>query len=280
MEKKISIIIPVYNQRSLVEKCLNSFLNQNYKNYEIIVVNDGSTDGTREFLSTLKNKKIKIIHQENKGPSAARNAAFKKSSGEYILFIDADQEVSEGLLEECSEAFKAKDCLYIPERSKRHHDPKRKRKEMWTKIIDYERRILYEGTGRGVARGYKREVLERVGLFDESLKFGEDWDLAQRAKKAGYDLGELQTYLIHHELESPLHTIKKYFKYGRKARKLTRKRNDVAHFYSGINRRVIKNVKKYFVRNPFLFFGVFIYRITKTSSALIGYIIEALKEKI
>jgi glycosyltransferase EpsH len=89
---KISVIIPIYNSANYLSDCLNSILNQTFKDIEIICINDGSTDNSenilREFIK--KDKRIIIINQENKGAGSARNKGIEISKGEYISFIDAD----------------------------------------------------------------------------------------------------------------------------------------------------------------------------------------------
>lgn len=88
----VSVIIPAYNVEKYIEKCLTSILEQSYKNIEIIVVDDGSTDKTREYIeknSQLDNR-IKIINQTNAGVSAARNSGIKISRGEFLVFVDGD----------------------------------------------------------------------------------------------------------------------------------------------------------------------------------------------
>lgn len=89
---KISIIIPIYNSAEYITRCLDSIVNQTYKNLEIICVNDGSTDESLKILKKYKNKdnRIIIIDKKNEGVSAARNDGIKKSTGQYITFIDAD----------------------------------------------------------------------------------------------------------------------------------------------------------------------------------------------
>lgn len=89
MKKNISVIVPVYNGSSYIEKCIDSLLAQTLKNIEIIVVNDGSTDDTLEKLSRYKNK-IKVITQENSGVASARNSGLKQAIGEYIAYVDSD----------------------------------------------------------------------------------------------------------------------------------------------------------------------------------------------
>ena len=85
----ISVIIPTYQRADLVAGAIESVLAQTYQDYEIIVVNDGSTDNTKEVLATFGNS-ITAIHQENRGLSAARNAGITISSGKYIAFLDDD----------------------------------------------------------------------------------------------------------------------------------------------------------------------------------------------
>lgn len=88
----LSVIIPVYNVEPYLEQCLDSVINQTYKNIEIICINDGSTDNSLKILEKYKTKdsRIKIISQKNKGLSEARNAGIKIAKGKYIGFIDPD----------------------------------------------------------------------------------------------------------------------------------------------------------------------------------------------
>ena len=114
MKNKISfsIIVPVYNTSNYIDKCINSILNQTYKNFEIIIVNDGSTDNSVEILEKYKsNKKIKIINQKNKGLSGARNRGIKEASKDYILFIDSDDYIEETLLETLNKTIKNEDII-------------------------------------------------------------------------------------------------------------------------------------------------------------------------
>lgn len=95
MEEKISIIIPVYNAEQYIEKCINSILIQEYKNVEVIVINNGSNDNTLKKLNDLckKDNRINIINMKQKGVSHARNIGIEHATGEYITFVDADDSV-------------------------------------------------------------------------------------------------------------------------------------------------------------------------------------------
>lgn len=90
--KKISIIVPCYNVEEYLRQCLDSIVNQTYTNLEIICVNDGSTDNTLSILNEYasNDNRIAIVNQKNTGLSGARNAALKRSTGEYIVFVDSD----------------------------------------------------------------------------------------------------------------------------------------------------------------------------------------------
>ena len=88
----LSIIIPVYNVELYVEKCIRSCADQNFSDFELVIVNDGSTDSSADIVNQVAKdyKNITVIHQANQGLSAARNAGFKAARGEYIWFVDSD----------------------------------------------------------------------------------------------------------------------------------------------------------------------------------------------
>ena len=90
MKNKVSIIIPVYNTEKYIKQCIDSIINQTYKNIEIIIVNDGSTDKTEKILREYNNSNIIYIEQSNKGVSSARNNGLKLATGKYVVFIDSD----------------------------------------------------------------------------------------------------------------------------------------------------------------------------------------------
>lgn len=92
MDPLLSVVIPVYNAANYLEECLFSIIDQKYKNIEIICVDDGSTDNSITILEKWKKKdnRINVIHQENNGPSSARNKGLEYAHGDYITFVDAD----------------------------------------------------------------------------------------------------------------------------------------------------------------------------------------------
>lgn len=90
MGELISVIINVYNGEKYIKKCLDSIINQTYKNLEILIINDGSTDETFKICESYKDDRIRIINQENMGLSKARNVGIENAKGEYFYFIDVD----------------------------------------------------------------------------------------------------------------------------------------------------------------------------------------------
>ncbi len=100
---KFSLIIPVYNVEKYIKRCLDSVFQQSFKDFEVIVVDDGTKDNSMEIV---KEYNVKTIHQENQGLSAARNNGLKKATGEYIFFLDSDDWIEKDLLKELNKSLK------------------------------------------------------------------------------------------------------------------------------------------------------------------------------
>ena len=98
---KISIVIPVYNVESFIKKCLDSIINQTYGNFEVILVDDGSTDKSGSICDEYasKDKRIKVYHKKNGGAARARNFGINKISGDYLFFVDGDDYIDKNALE-------------------------------------------------------------------------------------------------------------------------------------------------------------------------------------
>ena len=98
----ISIIVPVYNVEKYLDKCIDSIINQTYKNIEIILIDDGSTDQSSAICDKYSklDKSIKVIHKKNGGISDARNEGTKITTGSYLMFIDSDDYIDSNMIEE------------------------------------------------------------------------------------------------------------------------------------------------------------------------------------
>ena len=99
---KFSVIVPVYNAEKFIKRCVGSILSQSYKNIEVILINDGSTDATETVCNELarQDDRVKYHKQENQGPSIARQHGLSLSTGDYVSFIDSDDYIEDGLYEE------------------------------------------------------------------------------------------------------------------------------------------------------------------------------------
>ena len=96
---KISVILPVYNEEKYIKKAIESVLNQTFSDFELIIVNDGSTDNTLNIINEFTDSRIKLITQPNQGPGASRNNAMEIACGEYVMFLDGDDWYCEDALE-------------------------------------------------------------------------------------------------------------------------------------------------------------------------------------
>ena len=116
MQKKASIIIPVYNSEKYLENCINSVLDQTEQDYELILINDGSKDSSEKIMTDYKNKypdKIKIFNQENRGIGETRNRGIKEAEGKYIFFIDNDDTIKKDYLETYLNEAEKNDCNIV-----------------------------------------------------------------------------------------------------------------------------------------------------------------------
>jgi len=214
----VSIIIPSYNVASYVKCAVDSALAQTYKNCEVIVVDDGSTDNTRQILSPYINAgKIKYIYQKNKGLAGARNTGIKNSSGEYIALLDADdlflpEKIAEQVrtLEEnmdfgvCySDLIHFSDpqnfCFAKPKRASSrkfyHHRYKYPSGDVFRPLL--HRQFINPLTVMA-----RREVFEKYGYFNENLRRSEDWDLWLRWARAGVKFYYLDKPLAHYRVRN------------------------------------------------------------------------------
>lgn len=205
---KYSLIVPVYNVEKYVEKCLHSILMQNYTDYEVIVVDDGSTDKSGKIVDRIMSErpeKIQVIHQENRGLGGARNTGLALARGEYIWFIDSDDTIEQNALEEL-EKFLSKntaeivvfDCLYVDQDGKE---------------ISYEQGFSKKGTVSSLKDNpellfmpnsacnkiYSRSLFEKTEVTFQENKWFEDLGtivkLYPYANKIGYLDKPLYLYL-------------------------------------------------------------------------------------
>ncbi len=188
---EVSVILPTYNRAHLIKRAIQSVLNQTYQNFEIIVVDDGSTDNTEEIVRDLNNQKIRYIrHNENKGAACARNTGIKVARGDYIAFQDSDDEWFPNKLERQMEVFKNAPLevgvvytgAWLIRNNKRIYRPLFTTKQREGNICKelFEERIAWMTTPVFIVR---KECFNRLGLFEERLPSLSDWELWLRISK-------------------------------------------------------------------------------------------------
>ena len=183
MKHKFSLIIPAYNVEKYIKKCLDSVLNQTYNNYEIIIINDGSTDNTSKILESYKsNKKIKIINQENKGLSNARNTGVSNAKGDYILFIDSDDFIEKELLEILNKTIKDEDLVrfqikILDETNKIIKEYKEETFNNLNGIEAFNKLSKYNLVELAVCYAYKKDTFLKNNYKFEEKTYHEDFGL-------------------------------------------------------------------------------------------------------
>ncbi|MFC1562795.1 glycosyltransferase [candidate division KSB1 bacterium] len=182
---KVSVIIPTYNRFSFLNESIESVLSQTFTNFELIIVDDGSTDETLKAQEIYGNS-IKYIFQENKGVSCARNRGIAVSKGEYICFLDSDDLWKNGKLEiqiDFMDKNKYYYVCYTDEvwiRKGVRVNPRKKHKKYGGMIYDKCLPLCIISPSSVMLR---REIFNKVGLFDENLPACEDYDMWLRITK-------------------------------------------------------------------------------------------------
>lgn len=188
-DKKVSVILPVYNAETYLTECLESIQRQSLKNIEIICIDDGSTDHSLRILQqrAQNDKRIRVLRQENKGAAAARNLGFQESNGDYVIFLDSDDFFHKRMLEKAllcaqkhtadivifrSQEFDNKSQKYIsaPYTIKKNQLPPNN-PFTWRDIPDY---IFTFAAGWAWDKLYKREFIEKSGLQFQEIRTSND----------------------------------------------------------------------------------------------------------
>jgi len=201
-EPLVSVIMPVYNGADYIGRALESVLTQDYSNLEIIVIDDGSTDNTREVVQGYRDGRIRCLHQQNKGVSCARNFGIRNAKGQFIIPLDADDMMAPAAISKHLAEFEKhpqadlvySDVLLINEADS---------PITTLKMPEYhDRRCMIRDLFRAghpvvpFRLGIRRGVFDKIGFYDETLSVGEDYDMIRRFVKAG---------LTARHLAEPLH---------------------------------------------------------------------------
>lgn len=260
--QKVTVIITTKNEERNIKTLLKSITTQSYKNFEIVVVDNNSTDKTKEIAA----KFTKNVY--NKGPerSVQRNYGVSKAKGEFILILDADMKLTKDALKQIAEKFegdKNLGALVIPEKSFGTG--------FWTKFKVFEREFYVGDSTVEAARAFRKNVFQKFKGYDRLITGPEDYDLPLRIKKAGYGIGRIKSYIYHNEGKfSPVKSAKKKFYYFSHA-KVYLKRHPEMTLKQGFRLIFFKKWKK-LINHPFLSLGMFFVKTLEAGGALLGVI--------
>ena len=220
-----SVIIPTYNRANTVLRAIQSVLNQTYTDFELIVVDDGSLDNTKEVILSVSDKRIKYLYQENKGVCAARNTGAKQASGEFLIFLDTDDTVEKTWLEDFhslnGSGFNILFCNMKLVKTDKSED------------FYYSSNPYKKGKAKGVfipgAWAVQRQLFFKVGTYDEAVKFGENIELSYRLEMDGLKKGIVDKFNfiyydsidggsknLQNKIDSNIYIIKKHVEFFKK----------------------------------------------------------------
>ena len=205
-DEKVSVIIPTYNRDAYLVDAICSVLNQTYQNFELIIVDDGSTDHTRQIVDGFDDARIRYLYQNNGGASRARNTGIRAAQSEYIAFLDSDDEWMPQKLEKQMEQmrhlpdgvglvycrmkvmFDTGQSVIFPSVELNSAELSGDGQKMLLKLLS--RNLI--GTPSVLVR---KRCLDDVGVFDESLSCLEDWEFVLRVAQK-WDIGFVETPLV------------------------------------------------------------------------------------
>ena len=220
----ISIIIPTFNRQELLPKAINSIRNQSCENWELIIIDDGSTDQTSVLLDSYKDdSRIKSFYQDNQGVSVARNYGVKKSTGDYIIFLDSDDTFYPDLIQTLYDVnFENYDIICWEVRKNIDGKERLWKAKKLGGMYNFLEVTFFPGS-----ICYKKQLFVKAGGFDPKIKFGENYELGIRVSEQAnlkiklinrtFLLYEIQSSkresnTINNRLPSHFHQLKKHLK--------------------------------------------------------------------
>ncbi len=271
----VSIIIPAFNEQDVIERLLISIKNQTYKNIETMVVDDSSTDDTAKLARKYTTNVFIQPHSER---SVQRNFGASKAKGQYLLFLDADMELTPSVVSECVEKIQSNitiGAIAIPELPVANN--------LIEKVKAFER-SFYSDFGdpdTDAARFFPKKIFNQVGGYDINLTGPEDWDLPENIVKLGYKIGRISSRIKHYErIKSLMALLKKKYYYG-----LSSHRYFSKHDLPLVGPKTIYFLRPIFYKNwrrllasPFLAMSMFIILTMEQIFGGIGYVVGKNKQ--
>lgn len=263
MKNKISVIITTKNSAKTLEALLKSIKNQTYKNFEVILVDNNSTDETK----IVAKKYTELVFDKGPERSAQRNFGAKKAKGEYLLFLDSDMELSKNILSECIAKITKFGGLIIPEYSFGEG--------FWSKCKALERSFYLGNSDIEAARFYKKAVFDDVKGFDTSVTGPEDWDLSQRVQEK-FGIGRINSKIAHNEGKLSLsYTLSKKYYYGKSFKKYMNSHKSFSSSQISVVRRfsIFFSSPKILFKHPLVGIGMIYMKSMEYLFGFAGYIV-------
>lgn len=264
LSRLISIIMPVYNAQKYLDRSIKSVITQTYKEIELIIVNDGSTDNSMEICKKYasQDKRIKVYTQENKGVSAARNLGIEMASGEYLMFIDSDDYILENMIQDMKQKISNNNIdLVISGMQMNYIQNKEIVKQEEYKLLDkkYTKAEFINSIIKEIplicfcgpcCKLYKAELLKSNHIrFSEELTMGEDtWYNLDYIKKCEGNIVTLQNIYYNYMRENENSLFTKYYEeYIRMTENVYNKFLNI--MIDEASEEAVKNFKKTYIMN-------------------------------
>ena len=198
----VSVIIPCFNQAQYLPEAVESVLAQEYSNWEIIIVNDGSQDNTSDVASALAranpDRRIRLLEQANGGLAEARNAGIRASAGEYILPLDADDKIAPAMLEKTLSCLEADPSVAIVYTDAEYFGSVNRMEA----TADFDFALLCFQNHLNYCSLFRREVWQRAGGYNRNLVWGyEDWDFWISCAEQGFKARRIPEPLFHYRVK-------------------------------------------------------------------------------
>lgn len=265
--RSVSIIVPTYNSAKTLRRCLESIKKQSHQDYEIIVVDNESADNTLKIAEEFGSH----IIVNKSGQSPAQNMGVLNSKGKYVLFLDSDQTLERGILEECVNACEKEGVEVVKIREVFHGA------SFWGSCSAFEKNCKIQGdeTGIGVARFFLKSHVIKAGLYDEDLVWGQDREFYERVKALHPKEAWSKNRIFHLEPSTTSKITAKYFRYGKSARLFYEKMKGRPKTYGSTSRNlsvVLREMFKGLRKSPLIVVGSLLIILIKAGAMWAGFI--------
>jgi len=260
----VSVIIPTRNSEATIEKCLKSLMEQSHRNLEIFVVDNYSSDRTRQIAKKYGAK----IYLKGPERGVQVNFGVEKARGKYIYRVDSDFVLQLDVIREAVES--CEKCGYDAILIHNTSDPT---VSFWARVRKAERDCYKNDELNVAARFWKKEVFLAVGGFDENLVAGDDYDLQNRLLKSGFKIGRINAGETHiGEPRTLAEVVRKHYYYGKNMGSFIRKDPRKAlRQLSPLRKSYVKGLSNFF-SDPILIVGFVIYQLVRYTAATIGIV--------